>query len=393
MSCHVLTLPALRSRPLERTRRSTRNGLLYALCSCALFGIACGGEKKANPATETAATPQPEVKGNAIFIPQGSPLRDRLVVAPVTSQLVQSRLIAPAQVEAEPTRMAKISPPLPGRIVKLYVRFGEAVKVGQPLFGLDAPDLVAAQSDYLKAKSALSQAERNVARQKDLLDHGIGAQRDYEQASTDRDTAQSELERTATRLQLLGIRPGMVGGTLTVTAPITGRVIDLSTAPGQYQNDPASVLMIVADLSTVWVTASVQEKDIRKVSQGEEATASFAAYPDETFTGNVLFVGDLLDPDTRTIKVRVAFPNDASRLKPGMFATVAFKSRALPELVVPTHAVVLNGEQSSVFVETAPWTFTRSPVELGEQLTDSVVVTKGIESGVRIVTSNAVLLP
>jgi cobalt-zinc-cadmium efflux system membrane fusion protein len=306
---------------------------------------------------------------------------------------LQRQLVAPAAVEAEPTRMAKVAPPLAGRIVKLFVRFGDTVKASDPLFTLDSADLVSAQSDYLKAKSALAQAERNLARQKDLKDHGIGAQRELEQAQTDRDTAESELERTTTRLRLLRVGPGGVGGPLTVSSPIAGRVIDLTSAPGQYLNDPGAVVMIVADLSTVWLTANVQEKDIRRVHQQDEASATFAAYPGEEFKGNVLFVGDLLDPDTRTIKVRVAFKNDEFRLKPGMFATVTFRSKPASEVVVPTSAVVVTGDKSGVYVETAPWTFERRQVEVGEQVGERIVVTKGLEVGARIVATNAVLLP
>ncbi|HEX7664288.1 MAG TPA: efflux RND transporter periplasmic adaptor subunit, partial [Polyangiaceae bacterium] len=274
-----------------------------------------------------------------------------------------------------------------------FVHFGDAVKPGTPLFSLDSTDLVSAQSDYLKAKSALAQAELSLARQKDLTEHGIGAQRELEQATTDRDTAKDELERTQTRLSLLHVGPGNVGGLLTVTSPIEGRVIDLSTAPGQYQNDPATVLMIVADLSTVWVTASVQEKDIRRVQQGDDATATFTAYPGESFTGHVLFVGDLLDPDTRTIKVRVEFDNSDRRLKPGMFSSVTFKNKAIPEVVIPTTAVVLSGEKSQVYVEKAPWTFEKRPVELGDQLNGRVAVVRGIDVGDRIIEENAVMMP
>jgi cobalt-zinc-cadmium efflux system membrane fusion protein len=194
-------------------------------------------------------------------------------------------------------------------------------------------------------------------------------------------------------LQLLRVGPGGVGGPLTVTSPIAGRIIDLSTAPGQYQSDPATVLMIVADLTTVWLTANVQEKDIRRVHQGDDANAQFAAYPGEAFTGSVLFVGDLLDPETRTIKVRVSFKNDDFRLKPGMFATVTFRGQPAPEVVVPTSAVVVNGEKSSVYVEVAPWTFDKRPVEVGEQFGDRIAILKGLDVGTRIVASNAVLLP
>jgi cobalt-zinc-cadmium efflux system membrane fusion protein len=358
-----------------------------------LVGLgACKGKSSAS-ADGPAPAATVERRDGKVIVPAESPLRARLRVAPVAMETIQRQIVAPASVEAEPTRLAKIAPPLTGRIVKLFVRFGDSVKAGASLFTIDSPDLVSAQSDYLKAKTAIAQAERNVARQKDLVDHGIGAQRELEQAETDRDTSQSEMERASTRLRLLGVGAGHVGGPMTVTAPIEGRVIELNTAPGQYQNDPAAVLMIIADLSTVWVTANIQEKDLRRVRQGDEAVASFAAYPGEAFNGKVLFVGDLLDPETRTIKVRVAFQNSDSRLKPGMFATVSFKSKAIDEVVVPAAAVVILGDKSNVFIEKAPWQFERHQIEVGEQIGDRILVTKGLEVGTRIVTTDAVLLP
>jgi cobalt-zinc-cadmium efflux system membrane fusion protein len=325
-------------------------------------------------------------------VPAGSPLRERLTVGVVATQAVQGQLSAPATVEAEPTRMAKISPPLPGRVVKLFVHFGDTVSAGTPLFTLDSPDLVAAQSDYLKAKSGADQAERNLARQKDLVEHGVGAQRELEQAQTDRDTAKSELDRATTRLRLLGLGPGAVGGPMTVSSPIAGRVIDLATAPGQFQNDPSVPVMIVADLTSIWVTASVQEKDIRRVHQADDASVALAAYPGEPIAGKVFSVGDLLDPETRAIKVRVELSNPDMKLKPGMFATVTFKGNAVQEITVPTTAVLLHGDKSSVFVEKAPWRFERRDVDVAEQLGNDIVVTRGLEPGARIVTTNAVLL-
>jgi len=355
-----------------------------------IVGVACHGR------LDGGVSEPPRLfdrQGNAVSIPDGSPLRSKLTLAAVVSKPVRRSLSAPAHVEAEPSRMARIAPPLPGRVVKLLVHFGDRVDAGTPLFLLDSADLVAAQSDYLKAKSAHARATRSLARQKDLIAHGIGAQRDLEQAQTEQETAKSELERTATRLKLLGMSPGNVGGPLSVPAPLAGRVIELSTAPGQYQNDPAAILMIIADLSTVWVTANVQEKDIRRVKQGDEAVTTFAAYPGEVFPGTVLAVGDLLDPETRSIKVRVALKNDELRLKPGMFANVAFRGAAAAELVVPSTAVVLDGDKSAIWVQVGPWRFEKRIVEVSEQVGSEIVVTKGLESGATVVTTNAVLLP
>jgi len=359
----------------------------WVAASC-LSVAACGGHKAPKEDSKPAV-----IRTDETFeVPDGSPLRDRLKIATAETEEVHKQLVAPAVVEAEPSRLAKISPPLTGRVTKLFVHFGDVVKSGAPLFTLDSPDLVSAQSDYLKAKSALDQAEKNLARQKDLSAHGIGAQKELEQAQTDRDTAHSELDRTTTRLRLLGIGPSGVGGPLEVRSPIAGRVIDLTVSPGQFVNDPAALIMTVADLSTVWVTASVQEKDIRRVHTGDNASVAFAAYPGENFTAPVLMTGDLLDPETRAIKVRISLPNADARLKPGMFATVTFKSSAVPEVVVPAQAVVLHGDKSSVFVETSPWKFDRKDVCVGDQRDGKIIVTQGLQAGTRIVTANAVLL-
>ncbi|CAN5482316.1 efflux RND transporter periplasmic adaptor subunit [soil metagenome] len=362
---------------------------LRLFASSALLLAAC---KASGAATnDDDAVPFQRVEGDYV-VPPGSPLRDRITVGAVETQQIQSLLAAPATVEAEPTHMAKISPPLPGRVVKLFVHFGDAVTAATPLFSLDSPDLVAAQSDYLKAKSESAQSERNLARQKDLVDHGVAAQRELEQAQTARDTAQSELDRAGTRLRLLGLSPGAVGGPMTVTSPIAGRVIDLNTAPGQFQNDPSVPVMIVADLTSVWITASVQEKDIRRVHPNDDASVALAAYPGEPIDGKVLFVGDLLDPETRAIKVRIELPNPDMKLKSGMFATVSFKGKPVPEITVPTTAVLLHGDKSSVFGEKTPWRFERRDVDVAEQLGDKIVVTRGLDAGARVVITNAVLL-
>ena len=273
------------------------------------------------------------------------------------------------------------------------VRLGEAVKQGAPLFTLDSPDLVAAQTDYLKARSAEAQANRALARQKDLVEHGIGAKRELEQAETGRELAHDELERASTRLRLLGMDLGQVGRPLQVRAPVSGRIIDLATTSGEYQNDPAAVLMIVADLSTIWVTANVPKKDIQRVAVGEEALIDFSAYPGERFTGRVQFIGEVLAPETRSVKVRIELDNRGGRLKPGMFARVTLRGKESPELLVPPTALVVRADKSYLFVEKAPWTFERRAVEVGDALPEGTCIVRGLAPGERIVTANTIVFP
>lgn len=371
---------------MNRPRSCFKPAVLAAACLVAMCR---------RPHDSDRVTVEPETArrhGDAIEVPAGSPLRSRLEVDPVGIESVRRTLEAPAQAEVDPARMARIAPPLPGRVVQLFVHFGDTVARGQPLLTLDSPDLVAAQTDYLRARSALAQTERTMTRQQDLASHGIGAQREVETATTDRDLARSELERATLRLRLLGVDGAAIGRPLTVRSPIAGRVVEFGVAPGEFRNDPSQSMMTVADLSTVWVTADVQEKDIRRVRTDEESCAVFAAWPGECFRGRVLFVGDLLDPTTRTIKVRVALSNVDRRLRPGMFATLTFTETAAPEVVVPTTAIVLFGDASYVFVESAPWVFARRRVTTGAQLGDRTAIADGLRVGERVVTRNAVLL-
>jgi cobalt-zinc-cadmium efflux system membrane fusion protein len=352
---------------------------------------ACGC--KAGAASESTVIRPVQELPQGLFIPDGSSMRARIKVDAIVARPVRHELNVPATAEADPAKMAKISPPLPGRVVKLLVRLGEAVKQGAPLFTLDSSDLVAAQTDYLKARSAEAQADRALARQKDLVEHGIGAKRDLEQAETEGELARSELERAATRLRLLGMDPGQVGRPLQVRAPVSGRIIDLATASGEYQNDPAAVLMTVADLSTIWVTANVPEKDIQRVTVGDEALIDFSAYPGERLAGRVQFIGEVLVPETRSVKVRIELNNPGGRLKPGMFARVALRGKESPELLVPPAALVVHADKSFLLVEKAPWIFERRVVEVGDALPEGTCILHGLVSGERIVTANTIVFP
>jgi len=335
-----------------------------------------------------------ERQGSAIFIPENSPLRHQLELSVAQSEQVNGRFAAPASVEADPVRFARIFPPLSGRVQRLFVRFGDPVKRGQLLLTLDSPDFTAAESDFVKARSAAELTQRALSRQRDLYDHHIAARRDVDQAESDYATANSELERAENRLRSLGLNPRTMkfGQPLAIYSPIDGRVVDLTVAQGEYRNDNSAALMTVADLSTVWLTANVQEKDARYVYKDQPVEAVFAAYPEDTFRGKILFIGDLLDPDTRAIKVRVAFPNADERLKPGMYGTVSFVEASKLQVMIPTSAVFQQGDMASVLVETKPWTFESHPVVTGTELDGKTVIKNGLEAGATVVSRQGVLL-
>lgn len=369
------------------------NRLRCALSLVAFSAIltGCGGGPKA---TSTSDAPAIQHQGNRVIVSPSNPLASRLQGEPVRYTTFTRQVSAPASVEADPARYARILPPLAGHVLKLYVHPGDAVKKDQELLTLDAPDFVTAQTDYARARSVLGQAERNLVRQEDLAAHGIIGQRDVDQTRTDRDSALSDFNRTKARLLLLGMDPEktQLGAPLIVRAPLAGKVIDISTAAGEFRNDPNAPLMTVADLSDIWLTASVQEKDIHFVHRGDPVAATFAAYSGETMHGKVLFVADVLDPDTRTAKVRIAFPNQDERLRPAMFATVTLKTWDTQELTVSTTALVMQGDQTTVFVEVGPLTYERRPVEAGEQQGGRTVIKKGLQTGEKVLVREGALL-
>jgi cobalt-zinc-cadmium efflux system membrane fusion protein len=333
-------------------------------------------------------------EGTRVTVPTSSPLSSRLQVETVQATTINHQISAPASVEADPARYARILPPLNGRVLQLFVHPGDSVTKGQELLAIDAPDFVGAQTDYAKARSLLAQAERAVTRQEDLAAHGIIGQRDVDQARTDRDSALSDFNRTKDRLRLLGMDPEKtkLGAPLAVRSPVSGKVLDVLTATGEFRNDPNAPLMTVADLSDIWVTANVQEKDIHYVHRGDPAVATFAAYSSESFQGKVLFVADVLDPDTRTAKVRIAYPNNDGRLRPAMFANVILKTWDTQELTVQTTALVMSGDRTTVFVQVAPNTYEQRPVVPGEQHGDRTIIKNGVQAGEKVLIREGALL-
>jgi cobalt-zinc-cadmium efflux system membrane fusion protein len=178
---------------------------------------------------------------------------------------------------------------------------------------------------------------------------------------------------------------------LQVFSPLSGQVVNMASAHGEFHNDATVPLMTVADLSTVWLTASVQEKDLRFLTKGQEINASFAAYPGDKITGTILFIGDLLDPDIRVAKVRIAVANPQNRFKPGMFATVNFLGLPEPQITVPTTAIVQSGETAFVFEQIKPWVLQPVKVTAGSQSGEATIVSEGLEAGASVLVKEGVL--
>jgi cobalt-zinc-cadmium efflux system membrane fusion protein len=342
-----------------------------------------------------AEAPQLMVRqGDKILVPEGSALRNRLSVMPAAAQAVSAKLVLPGVVESDPARTAAVLTPLGGRVIALKVSLGDRVARGQVLAVVDSPDLGQAYDDYDKAADTVKLTEKNLGRQEAQNKLGTASDRDLDQARSDHAQAVAEYTRTQARLKILGVPLGGASSSrlLTVTAPVGGSITALAVASGNMINDPTQPLMTIADLSTVWVTALVPEKDVASVSKNQDAEVSLVAYPDRVLRGKVSFVSAVIEPDSRRNKLRIAFANPDYALKPNMFAAVTLSGPAHSQVVLPSSALLMNNDRTSVFVATAPWTFERRTVDPQLEQGSSVAIRSGVEAGEQVVVKGGILL-
>lgn len=369
--------------------------LLIVTLVCTALLAACGGKHPgADPAKGKAAdTSELQRQGALVTVPEASPLRKNLVVGPVALEAFAYTIDAPGVIEAAPEMLVKIAPPLSGRIVRLHHQLGDTVKAGEALVTIDSPDLGAAYSEQIKAQATLLQARHEFERQKTLQDEDISARKDLEAAQQALAAAESDARATADRLAQLGATANTASRReYVLRSPITGRVVEMNGAQGGYWNDNTASVMTVADLSTVWLSANVAEKDLPQMFVGQAAHIIPNAYADRAFDGKVKYIGDLLDPETRTVQVRVAIDNREGRFKPGMFTRVSFSGASHPALLVPASALLQSGLLTRVFVEQSPFHFESRVVSVGASVGDRVEVLSGLKAGERVVVKDGVLL-
>jgi cobalt-zinc-cadmium efflux system membrane fusion protein len=361
--------------------------LLLALLLTHGFGLFSGGKTPAEPDLMTR-------EGDKIIVPEGSSLRSRLSVIAAAARPVKPRLQLPAVVESDPARTAAVLTPLSGRLIALKVALGDRVSRGQVVAVIDSPDLGQALNDNEKAGDSFRLTEKNLQRQEAQNKLGVASDRDLDQAKSDHAQAGAEYTRTQARLKMLGVPPEAKASLreLTVTAPVAGSVTALNVAPGNMINDPTQPLMTIADLSTVWVTALVAEKDVASVSKNQDAQVTLSAYPDRVLQGKVLFVSDVIEADSRRGKIRIAFANADYSLKPNMYATVLLSGAERSLIVLPSSALLMNNDRTSVFVATAPWTFERRSVETQLEEGSSVAIRSGVQAGEQVLVKGGILL-
>ena len=258
---------------------------------------------------------------------------------------------------------------------------GRPVRKGEPLFTLYSPDLLATQDEYLLAVKTQAQlAASPLAEVKANAASLVASTRERLRLWDVTDAQMATLDRRGTAEPVL-----------TVYAPSSGIVLKREALPGKYV-EPGTTLYEVADLSTIWISADIYESEVAAVILNQPASVTFAAYPGETFRGNVSYIYPTLNTEARTVRVRLELPNPGLKLKPGMFGTVTLQTDAARTLVVPKEAVLDTGLRQLVFLDRGEGAYAPYPVKLGRRSQDDVEVLEGLKEGDRIVTSANFLL-
>ena len=314
----------------------------------ALAGLMAGCGK--HTVEEKVAAASAPTKPGEIVIPADSPKLSQIKVATVgTAEVPAEEVVSPGKVELNANHVSHVALPLGGRISSVLVRLGDQVKRGQTLILVESPDADAAMSNYLasqavvnNAKSAQIKAVADYERVKDLFEHKAIAQKEVvtaesnaAQAKATLDQAQAAREQAQRKLELLGLKKTEYGQKVAVTAPMSGTVMELTVAPGEYRNDTNAPLITIADLSSVWVSSDVPETQIRMIHVGEPLEISLAAYPGQTFRVPVTRIGDTVDPQTRTVKVRADLKNPRGMFRPEMFGSIRHVESTRTMTVVP----------------------------------------------------------
>ena len=286
------------------------------------------------------------------------------------------------QITADETKIAHVHVKINGFIEQVFVDYiGQLVKKGQPLFTLYSPDLVSTQEEYLIAK----RGEKTLSTS-EFAEVAQGSQ--------------SLLRSTRERLKLWDIsddqikkldQNGQVSRTLTFYSPITGVVMDRKAFP-QTSVTPDTELYTVSDFSTVWVNADIFEYEVPFVRVGQQSEMQLSYYPGKTWNGRVSFIYPTVDATTRTVKVRMEFPNPDLQLKPQMFADVDLKISYGNQIVVPQEAVLDSGKEQRVFVAKGDGYFEPRHITTAAKLDGKVVVLSGLKAGETVVSSGNFLI-
>lgn len=356
----------------------TPRALLLGAIAVVLGLSACSHEKKleANPAP-------------AVVVPSTDPMivqvdhPEQYPLVPVESRRLTEELETNGTVAPDVSRNIPVNALISGRAMEVSARLGDEVKKGQVLLKILSSDMAQAISDYHKFQADKLLARRSFDRAKTLFERGAIAEKDLQVAEDIAEKARADVEAIEQRIRILGGDLKLLSPIITITSPASGTIIEQNITGGGAARslDASPNLFTIADLSKVWVLCDVYENNLAQVKMGDTARVKLNAYPEKQFQGRVSNISRILDPATRTAKVRLELDNQGGLFRPGMFAAVTFKSQTSRALaVVPTGALLRLHDRFWVFKPIGAKTFRRTEVQAGPALGDG---TQEILSGLQ----------
>ena len=350
----------------------------------------------------TASAPGPgPAATNVVELTEAGVANAQIKTARVNKTAFSPRLSVAASLDPDPSHVAHVGSRASGRIAKLSVQLGDTVKKGQPLFEIDTVESHETTTEYLTAIARARQAEDALQRQKQLVAERVGAVQDLRRAEADAAAANATLREAEEHLRFLGMSPQAIaairsggGGNehSVLRASIDGRVGAINGTLGQVLTGTEDVVTIV-DARELWATLRIYERDLAGVVCGAAVEIKVPAYRDQTFTGTIERVGEMIDPKSRSAEARVRVVNDKGLLKAGMSATATI---VLPAddaaLWLPATAVQPHGVERIVFVQIAPRRFEARPVAAGPERGGYVPITSGLLEGADVVIAGALAL-
>lgn len=364
-----------------------KNSLLFVLMAVALIA-GCGKEAR-QAASREAADPSVVAVSPALLA--------TLKIGKVVMQPVAETLRVAGQIDFDEQRLARIGTTVSGRVMRIDVQLGQVVQRGDVLARLNSSELSSQQLAYLKARSQLELNQRNAERAKALFEADVIAAAELQRRQSEYQISLAEAHAAADQLELLGVsraaierlgKKGDIDSVTPVVATQAGAVVERHLAAGQVVQ-PADALFVIADLSRVWAVAQVPEQQVALVQPGQTVTIEVPALGDETLAGKLIYVGQTVNPETRTVLVRTELDNRDGRLKPAMLASMLIEAQPVKRLVVPAAAVVRENDEDYVFVAEGEASFRLIKVRLGPEKGGIRVVQSGLKGDEKLVIDGA----
>ena len=379
----------------SRAARHTAISLLMA-------ALGLGGCRKSAAATAGDATADdagPRVVGDHLVLSRGDP-RIATLETVLPTAAGEDSLRVPGRVVWDEDVTVRVFSPFAGRVIRVTANVGERVRAEDTLALIASPDFGQAQADARRAATDLALAKRTADRTRDLLQHGVAAQKDFDAAEADLARARVEQQRTRTRLTIYGADTSAIDQAFPLRSPLSGLVVERSVTPGQevrpdqmLANAPQlfAPLFVVTNPSRLWVVLDVPERDLPLVKTGAAITVRPTSWASRVLSGRITFVSGAVDPSTRTLKVRGTVLNPGDVLKAEMLVSVSLSSVHSGGVVVPSSAVLLHGGDHIAFVDEGSGKLRRVPVTIGWAHRGVVQVLSGLRTGDRVVTNGSLL--